>query len=497
MVREYPITSFQGLRLDREPDEVAANEALDLLNVDFDRRGAVRSRDGFVKFTAAEGTNRYADLARFETVGGTQFLIAGAGTRLEAIDTSGAVASQAGLTNSSYYGFARVGTLGGSSEDSYLFAGNGTDYIHRFDGSSWSVPAWSGTVNPTNKFLAVQSPDNRLVGAWAAANQFHSRVNWSQPGDPANWDVDDYVNLTPGDGENIMGMIAWGERLFIFKESKFFDFYGNSTDAEGNAVFNYRPVIGQAGLCASRALAASREGVYFLDRRGVYFTNGGLPTLVSRAVDGLFTGDLPLGFASSAVNQAQISQAAMCWHKERLYLAVPTGSSAFNDRLLVFDPQVGYWTLWSISAAALTPFAVSGSDDLMFAYATGTKDVGRFSSAYSSDDGMVISSRWRSGFYTPLDVPSQELTVRESVLDGQGSITFSVSRDFNTTLPTSGGGAGQTVTLGSAPSVTQGRHRVSQRGRRFSFQIESTGAWRVESVTQRLTGFREAGLVTT
>src|SRR4051794_12902429 len=51
--------SFRGLLLDREPDAVGPNGALDGLNFELDRRGAVRSRDGYAKLTAAAGATRY------------------------------------------------------------------------------------------------------------------------------------------------------------------------------------------------------------------------------------------------------------------------------------------------------------------------------------------------------------------------------------------------------------------------------------------------------
>lgn len=64
-----------------------------------------------------------------------------------------------------------------------------------------------------------------------------------------NFGANNYVDLTPGDGEPIMGMIAWRGYLFVFKQSKFFRFSSTTTDSTGNPVFNYDTVDTGIGMC--------------------------------------------------------------------------------------------------------------------------------------------------------------------------------------------------------------------------------------------------------
>jgi hypothetical protein len=61
----------------------------------------------------------------------------------------------------------------------------------------------------------------------------------------------------------------------------------------------------------------------------------------------------------------------MAWLNEQLFVAVPTGSSAFNDRTLVYDVQHQWWTVYDIPAAALTGFRRVDRDELHFGYSTG------------------------------------------------------------------------------------------------------------------------------
>src|SRR3954467_10054330 len=81
-----------GLNLRDKSDTVGEKEAIDLLNVTFTERGAIRQRDGYDDLTA-DLTNRVDSLSAFYKADGTRQLIAGCGARLEALSTAGTVAA--------------------------------------------------------------------------------------------------------------------------------------------------------------------------------------------------------------------------------------------------------------------------------------------------------------------------------------------------------------------------------------------------------------------
>ena len=62
MLHPYPLEDFSGLNLVDDPEEVGFTGAVDLLNIELDQRGRVRSRDGFLKTTASAGSTRYDSL---------------------------------------------------------------------------------------------------------------------------------------------------------------------------------------------------------------------------------------------------------------------------------------------------------------------------------------------------------------------------------------------------------------------------------------------------
>ena len=230
----YAFTDFSGgLNLRDKSDTVGDKEAIDLLNVTFTERGAIRQRDGYSDLTTADLTNRVDSLGVFYSASGNKHVIAGCGTRLEAISTAGAVlASKTGLAGGPY-SFARFA----DPTHEYLYAGNGADTLQRWDGSAWAAPtatvngtaasampkagsiavtavvpgSTSGT-NAANRLVATAFGTQTTAGPGGTAST-PSRVYFSNAGQPEAWETDgdvlsgrgrNFRDLTPGDGEQIM-----------------------------------------------------------------------------------------------------------------------------------------------------------------------------------------------------------------------------------------------------------------------------------------------------
>jgi hypothetical protein len=158
-----------------------------------------------------------------------------------------------------------------------------------------------------------------------------------------------FLDLTPGDGEQILAAVTWRELVFIFKETKFFVLWGESTAADGTRS-STSARSSTAPASRRKRCRVGRDGVYFLNRRGVYHTNGGDPELCQRpdrpVVDRRPGGLLP-GLPDQPRRSSQLAR--MAWLNEQLFVAVPTGnSSTFNDRLLVYDTQHQWWTVYDI-----------------------------------------------------------------------------------------------------------------------------------------------------
>ena len=429
-----PAASFSGgLNLRDSYEQMEVNQALDLLNVTFDARGGVQSRPGYEKFApATNGTNRYDSLAAYYKTDGTKQIVCGAGNRLEVFDSAGAAvgsASTAPTANPHFF------TRFGGPTKTVVYAANGTDSLRTWDGSTWTTPTFTGvTASPKGKYLSVTPWDNRLVNArrsGTVAGDNASTVFFSDPSVPDTWQTYNWVDVTPGDGEGIMGVCAFNNFLLVFKESKFFVFYGTSINPEdGTPEFNYRAVDTGVGLAAPNALCVAPDAVYFLGANGVYRTSGGTPQLISSLIDPIFgVGEIPTLYGGYAINASAIDKCRMAYLNEKVYLALPVNASTFNNQLLVFDLGNRSWTVWDIPAAAIVPFRAGSQADLVFAYATGDKHIGRVRDALSTDAGAGIKSRIKIAFNNYGE--DAHKSIRESKVWGTGRVRFGLADDFN------------------------------------------------------------------
>jgi hypothetical protein len=457
-----------GLNLRDKADAVADGEAIDLLNVTFTERGAIRQRDGTTDLTPSDLAQRVDSMTAHYTAAGFRQLVLGAGTRLDMIDETGVVrASQTGLTGGPW-----TFTQFGDPTHEYVYAANGADPLVRFNGAAWSLGATLATVNGTtgqalpragavcvtaaeagsssatnasNRLIATAFGTQTVAGP-GGAQSTPSRVFFSNAGQPEVWETDgdpgdvatnrpargrNYIDLTPGDGETIIAAVTWRELVFVFKQTKFFILWGESAQTDGTPIFQRREVVNSIGLASAQAVAVGRDGVYFSNRRGVYRTSGGDPVLLSDVVSPMWTQDPDTYFTSRPINLGALDKARMLWHMERLYLAVPTGSASANDRVLVYDTQHGWWSLYDLPAAALASFRSGPLPEVHFGYSSGPPRVGRLALNTTTDRGATIRSLWRSGWGDYGN--SQVKTIRENKVWGSGVVTVSFAVDFNRT----------------------------------------------------------------
>lgn len=486
----YSIPVFGGLNLIDDPEEVGAKEAIDILNVDLDKPGLshIRRRDGYTNFTQTpDTTHEYDSVAPFYKINGTKQMLNskrddGTDARYVAYTDAGVFIADQVITDDVVdTDFCRFG--GPNSEVIYIASWENTARVFANDSYKWDGTTFStaelrlGGVGNFYPFaLEVKAGENRLVAAYARAN--NSRIGFSDPGTPEVFGTNNFVDLTPGDGERITALCSWREMVFAFKETKFFIFTETTTSGTGTPIFNYRPVYSGVGTVGRACAVSSPAGVYFLSRRGIYLTSGGDPVLISRAIDPIFQGGLKPPFSSEGLNFAAVDRCALHWHSERLYFSYPSGSSTINDRILVYDPKNNYWTLWDIPANKMCTFRPDDEEELLFSYATGENHIGRHSSAYTTDAGVAIPSVYQSGFYGIN--PGQKTTTRWTEIWGTGQFNFDILTDHAPTDPLGRGGA---VTLGTAPQVARGFHLKSYMGDVFSHKLTSDGdSWSLNRI---------------
>jgi hypothetical protein len=425
----------KGLNLRDKVDAVSEEEAIDCLNVEFTERGTVKQRTGYAVFNAVELDGQGDTLWPHYESDGTKHLIVGDTatgqlTALLAADGT-EVDIEASFSNGGCFGFQRFGAPG----TEYTYCGNGVDELWYYDGTSFTnVPDDGGRIPPKGGALATTPTSNRLAcsrfttttGGPNGAATNPSTVWFSNAGNPVVWGDNDFVSLDPGDGEAIQAMINWREFLFVFKETKFWVFTGESTAATGSPVFERYPVNTGHGAVGPRAVTADETGVYFASRHGVFRTVGGEPVKVSDPVEPIFSGDSSDFFSGGVLSHSVASLIAVNAFDGRIHVNYSTGGTA-NDRTLVYDTTYEWWSLWDTAAADMVGWRAGTQEQLFFTAPTGTNNVSRFG-AYTNDAGAAITAFWRSGWANFGLVI--EKTIRETKLWGTGQITLGVSVDF-------------------------------------------------------------------
>lgn len=408
--------------------------ALDCLNVTYGR--AVSTRAGYGAFTSS--ANAYDYVFGWQKTDGTKQLLAGRGTTTEAFNTSGTSvtteAKSAAVTGAA--AFAAPGS-------EYVYLANGTDTVYRWDGTTFTAP---GAAMPKAKYLCVTPWDNRLVacgygtGAYgpAGATVNPAHVHFSDERNPEAWTAANNVQVKPGDGEQIMGCVTWRDYVFVFKETKFFVFTEPTTNSStAVTTFHRREVTGQGPISAD-AITVTPQGIYFLNRTGVYFTSGADATRVSGDIDALFGDVVPKFCSSGIVNQAHITKASATYYRERVYFAVPMDGGTTCNRVLVFDPKYSWWSIFDIPAAHMCVWRPGDSNELMFALASGNK-VYRHRESEDDDNGTAINSFSRTAW---IDVGAERKLWRATVW-GAGQLTVTGSVDYD---PSVGSGTGYDLT---------------------------------------------------
>lgn len=496
---DLELPTFGGLDLRRDPQDIGPGAAIDLLNVELDVAGSIRSRDGFTSFGTLSG--RVIHLSSFaidQPAAYTRLFAAiqdGSGNfKVGAANLAGSVSYTAALNG---LPGDLVGFASGSNHYAYGAVGDASGHILRWDegGPSWSYPnvGYSGT------FCAITPRDARLAIATTNEGSF-SRVRFSDPGAPETFTSDNWIDLAPDDGSAITGMAVFADELYVFKSRQFFVHHNTVDNGSGVPIFDFRPVSTGIGIPHEFAgsCVASPQGVFFLSTDGIYVTTGGPPRKVSAQLDPLFRNSLPATYTGTAINRQttpwnnSVSRAKLCWFEDRLYFAAPTtsGATAANDRLFVYDPRIDGWLVWDVAASALAAWmnpsdSAIGADVLYFGYASGSNNLGWFTPGTTTDAGTAITAKYRPGWWTPTSgvvrASDGKRPMRAMALDGSGTVTLKIGVDDNATLPT-----GSTVALGSWPAVTRGFDWGGTFGRNFSPQVSGTAPWSVSKMTARL-----------
>lgn len=501
------VDSFGGLQLGVPPAVIGETAAYDLLDVDWDTRGVLGSRMGASKLASpAQTYNRiFGAGVEFEPLGESFAVLARRGELLVEINAKGEETGETLAVSTGRLNFAQMG-IGTLTPITYI--ANQNEPVKKYDGSVFSSPTATvdgvaGKAMPKGHFVAGwQDGANRLVvanttleGGPAGAAGSPAHVFFSEPGQPEHFESTAYVQLNPGDGQQIIGMAVWGREVFVFKETYCFVFYGISADAEGKPIFNFRTIdlgtraIAQAGV-GSPNVVAGREGVYFLAQDGVWVTSGGAPVRVTDALDFSDQCREPREKLGGLAFPSWRHARGIAYIDGCVYVGIGEEGGEgeiVQKRMFKIDLATGRTAYWKTNFLCFMVWASSweGAPRLFFSGAGASTGIYFFTPETNEDPTVEMDPYWLSGAYDLGDPDEKALT--ETKLWGSGNVDVAVAEDYGEP------GEAKTFALGEGSAVAQAQKQRGQDATIFQHKLSGAAPWSVQRITRYLRDSRVSG----
>jgi hypothetical protein len=476
----FTLERFGALNLSDDPFEVGSAGARDMSNVRLDQAGRLKTRGGFDTLNSTALTGLVAFVPAYHSPTGQRRYLAASTTsggtfRVYAIG----LATHTDYTAVSVFGSGTFGTFTGgvlgytggwllSRSDDVLFT-----VALNAGGTSITAPTgWAST--PRARYLTMSGVEGRTIAAYSQIGgaPLPYRVHFSAVDSPVVWGLTDYVDIWAGDDQQIRAAVTYRDQVFVFKDRRFAVFYGESVDADGGVIFNYRPVDVGIGCAYDYGAAVGPDGVYFIATDGIYRTAGDAPTLISGALQPLFDGATD----SDWTGPTSIVTPKLFATQDRLYFV--NDSKVFSYRY-----QTGEWTFDVYSPGVQFMALTSTIKPRGFYFLDGTGKACEAGDTFADDDGSPIAWSYKSGRYALAENREAAVTQESSVV-GSGTVAMSVTTDLYGTL------AGPGATLGTAPAVAEGWPMTDQEGTWFQYTLSGTGLASVSRLTHYVRSIR-------
>lgn len=377
-----------GLMNSSSRREVSRGGASILQNWDITFKGRLTSRKGLTQY----GDDLPATVGRlgfYKKDDGNNYLLTHQDTDLMYLNGSTWTNIDTSMTaeNLSFQDVDPENKIYGSSENNPLF---------HWDGSTYTELAAS--IPHGNKIIWYQNHMFTLNNVNISGTKYKNRMYISNFGDPNTWTTaTDFVQLQ-GLGDAVTAEIL-GDVLVVFKDKSysFLSGYGLSSWVLSGTVNPLTNIDSSVGCPAVRGVVrVSQNELWFIDQKGnirkLYGTDYGYgSTVVSNNIQGTI----------DTINFGYLSGAVAWYDDEKVYFAVPTGSSTVNNTVLVYDMKAHSrtnkeaWTTytgWIVSD--MISFPVSSNPELIVAGGTNLKI---YRHTGTDDDGTAIECRWDSG----------------------------------------------------------------------------------------------------
>ncbi|MHB8122585.1 MAG: phage head spike fiber domain-containing protein [Desulfuromonadaceae bacterium] len=207
-----------------------------------------------------------------------------------------------------------------------------------------------------------------------------SRLYFSDLLNIESWPVLNFIDIMPNDGDEITGMITFGDYLVIAKGHSVWLLIGETINT-----FRVRRIHSDRGCYAPRSLCIVNQMLCFVSDDGIYFSDFTQPVLISERIRKTWDG----------LNKRRLNLIASWFYDHKLYVAVPDAGQQRNTRVIVYDSLRQAFAgdrIWPVSC--WTDFREAGEINSFY----GRSDLGnvRKIDAGHNDDGVAYEAIYES-----------------------------------------------------------------------------------------------------
>jgi hypothetical protein len=324
-----------GLNLRPDYLNLEDNETPDCLNVEFGTAGGIRSRRGVVPVSAGAPMGAVPTrFGQFHGPGVAQIL-ALEGTTVS-YSTGSTFTSTTHTTASSprFVQFlTRTYFLDGSATT--VRAWDGTSIANM--GTAWSPDLAAPTTNnvPQAKYGESHGGYMWVAHTYESAAFQRNRIRWSHPNKGDAWRAEDFIDVDPSDGDEIVGVASMGDVLLVFKNKSVHVVSGYDPDTF--AVNRLSASVGaasQEAICVNEGICYWfdwNEGVFSYDGREVSNNFAKLRRILSDGTVTRQSGVVSLGYFDGRL-----------WLGLQLTYVAALFAPAYTQ--FVYDMRVGAWS---------------------------------------------------------------------------------------------------------------------------------------------------------
>ena len=412
-----------GLNSAASPTALQDNESSGLQNIDLDKFGAFKKRNGYTALNTSAFNSGAAwnGLHFLELSSNVDYLIGTCGNKLAKMDAldgtwddiTGALTITAGNDNHVSWATHLDTALGSNNVDvPFQWTGAG-------DGSAMTVPASLTRA----KYINIFSNYTTLANVTVGGTDHKSRVYWSSIDSISTWSASDLRDLGKNDGQEITGSKSLGESWVVFKERSI---YIGSFTGDSDIPFLFKKSRSSVGAVSGYDIEEVENGLIFWSQDGKYFFDGNNSFKISDKIQPTFDG----------MNSNRLKDiVAIYYHLKNRYIASLTLSGAStHNRNITWNSDLNAYSVYKgINANCFARVYASGQERIYFGdYSgyvyrmdTGTDD-------YPANSVTAIDGYYYSKWFDYGDLISKKATPEvkfyHQITDC--SLTFAYSYNF-------------------------------------------------------------------